>query len=479
VVEEPDVVVLVLQRNDFRGDELVQVGQEGCDVVGHTGQNIGVDDVDQFVNALLAALGLGAARNLTALSGGASRRTWSLDTTGPGTGLILRHDPPGAPDPAGMAKEAACLRAAHDAGVPVPALVDHGDGTGRFPLPYLLMERVDGETIPRRLLRDPALTEVRAALPRALGRILATIHAIDVTGLDAVPAGDAIEDLVRVYRGLDEPRPSVEIGLRWLAEHRPPPGPVALVHGDFRNGNLIVDTSGVRGVLDWELAHLGDPIEDLGWLCVRAWRFGSAEPVGGFGPRSELLRGYADGGGSVPDADTLRWWEAFGTLRWLVLCRVQAERARSGAERSVELTVLGRRVCEQEHDLLAMVCGELPTAEPVEPAVAGGPHDWPSAVEMLDAVRGFLDTELSDVDSRTRFLGKVSANALRIAAREWRLGPPLAERHRARLAGLGYPTEAELALAIRAGELDHRYAEVVDAVRHTVADKLLVANPSY
>jgi hypothetical protein len=214
-------------------------------------------------------------------------------------------------------------------------------------------------------------------------------------------------------------------------------------------------------------------------LCVRAWRFGSAEPVGGFGSRAELLRGYAEGGGRVPEADTLRWWEVFGTLRWLVLCRWQAERARSGAERSVELTVLGRRVCEQEHDLLAMVGGELPAAEPVESAAAAGPHDWPSAVELLDAARGFLDTELSEVDGRTRFLAKVSANALRIAAREWRLGPALAERHRARLAGLGRATEAELALAIRAGEVDHRYAEVVDAVRHTVADKLLVANPSY
>jgi len=346
-------------------------------------------------------------------------------------------------------------------------------------LPYLLMERLDGETIPRRLLRDPALAEVRAALPYALGRILAAIHAIDVTGLADVPVLDAVEDLVRVYHGLDEPRPSVEIGLRWLASRRPASGAVSLVHGDFRNGNLVVDASGVRGVLDWELAHVGDPVEDLGWLCVRAWRFGSAEPVGGFGPRSELLRGYAEGGGRVPAADTLHWWEVFGTLRWLVLCRLQAERARSGAERSVELTVLGRRVCEQEHDLLAMVGGEPVEPAAAQPVAAAGPHDWPSAVELLDAVRDFLDTELSEVDSRTRFLAKVSANALRIAAREWRLGPALAERHRARLAELGCATEAELALAIRAGELDDRYAEVVDAVRHTVADKLLVANPTY
>jgi Phosphotransferase enzyme family len=118
------------------------------------------------------------------------------------------------------------------------------------------------------------------------------------------------------------------IGLGWLAGHRPPRGAVALVHGDFRNSTWSW-TRGAR-VLDWELAHLGDPVEDLSWLCVRTWRFGSAELVGGFGSRSELLRGYAVGGGRVPDADTLPWWKVFGTLRWLVLCRLQAERARSG-----------------------------------------------------------------------------------------------------------------------------------------------------
>jgi len=442
------------------------------------------DIVTERLIMRLRELGWGEVRlhRLRPLSGGASRHTWSFDAELPDGGvrrMILRHDPPGAPAPEGMAKEAACIRAAARAGVPVPELFDHGDGTGTLPWPYLLLERLGGETIPRRLLRDPVLAEVRGALPYRLGRILAAIHAIDVDGLPALPTQDAVEDTIRIYRELDEPRPSVEIGLRWLAEHRPPPRGTALVHGDFRNGNLLVDASGVRGVLDWELAHAGDPLEDLGWLCVKAWRFGSELPVGGFGAREELLRGYADGGGDAPDADTLRWWEVFGTLRWLVLCRFQAERARSGAERSVELTALGRKVCEQEHDLLdAIGLGvRRPASEPMaEPAA--GPHDWPTAGELLDAVRDFLDTELkASENDRIRFLARVSANALDIVRREGRLGPAQRAEHETRLRKLGCRTDAELAIAIRDRALDDRWDEVLEVVQATVADKLAVANP--
>ncbi len=179
--------------------------------------------------------------------------------------------------------------------------------------------------------------------------------------------------------------------------------------GDFRTGNLIVDQDGLRGVLDWELAHRGDPMHDLGWLCTTAWRFGSANPVGGFGARADLMAGYADGGGVPPDEATQRWWELFGTVRWAVLCRRQAARYLSGAEPSIEFAVLGRRVCEQEYDVLLA-------------------H---------------------------------------------------ARDHRARLADLGCADDAELCAAIRDGSLDHRFGDVIAAVRAMTVDKLTVANPGH
>ncbi|MFC7586736.1 phosphotransferase family protein [Nonomuraea antimicrobica] len=115
---------------------------------------------------------------------------------------------------------------------------------------------------------------------------------------------------------LGEPHPVFELTLRRLAATRPPGRRHTVVHGDFRNGNLIVGPEGIRAVLDWELAHSGDPLEDLGWLCVKAWRFGERLPVGGFGAYDELLHAYEEAGGQAVDREALRWWETFGVLKW-------------------------------------------------------------------------------------------------------------------------------------------------------------------
>ncbi|MCZ7536766.1 MAG: phosphotransferase family protein [Acidimicrobiia bacterium] len=156
-----------------------------------------------------------------------------------------------------------------------------------------------------------------------------------------------------------EPHPAFELGLRWLGENPPPQrADPCLVHGDYRNGNFIVGPDGVRSVLDWELAHLGDPVEDLGWLCVKSWRFGvNDRVVGGFGDVDELLDAYERAGGARPDIDTLRYWIVFGTLKWGVICIAQAFTHLQGFVTSVELATLGRRVAETEWDLLSLLDG--------------------------------------------------------------------------------------------------------------------------
>jgi aminoglycoside phosphotransferase (APT) family kinase protein len=154
-----------------------------------------------------------------------------------------------------------------------------------------------------------------------------------------------------------EPHPAFELGLRWLAERAPDsPREPTLVHGDFRNGNFIVGPEGLRAVLDWELAHVGDPIEDLGWLCVKSWRFGVADKlVGGFGDVPQLLDAYARTSGREVTEDELRYWVAFGTVKWGVMCIVQAFTHLGGMQRSVELATIGRRVAEMEWDLLGIL----------------------------------------------------------------------------------------------------------------------------
>ena len=301
--------------------------------------------------ALAAAVGAERVEGLRRLSGGASRETYSFDAVfadGGRRALILQRERPGSPRPGRMGTEAAMLRAAAAAGVPVPAVVA-ADETS------FVVERLEGETIPRKVLRDEAWARARPRLAGDCGRALAAVHAIPV---DAVPGLEAPDQVAQYREVLDlsgEAHPAFELGFRHLEATRPPVSRRTVVHGDFRNGNLIVGPDGLVAVLDWEIVHIGDPLEDLGWLCVKAWRFGEAPRVGGFGTVDDLVSAYEEASGTVVDRDALRWHETLGTLKWGIMCIMQAAAHRSGAVRSVELAAIGRRVCEQEHDLMLLL----------------------------------------------------------------------------------------------------------------------------
>jgi aminoglycoside phosphotransferase (APT) family kinase protein len=290
---------------------------------------------------------------LTRLSGGASRETWAFDAiSGDETlPLILRRDPPGAPRtrPGGMPLEARVLRAATSVGVPVPEVVTSGDD-------FIVMRRIEGETIARKILRDEEYAPARPLLAGQCGQVLARLHTLDPERIAGLVEQDQVAQYREVLDNLHEPHPAFELGFRWLDAHRPQSSRRAVVHGDFRHGNLIIGPDGLRAVLDWELVHVGDPMEDLGWLCVKAWRFGVAEnPVGGFGSYDELVDAYEAESGARVDRDALRWWEVLGTLKWGVMCIMQRSAHTSGALRSVELAAIGRRVCENEWDLLELI----------------------------------------------------------------------------------------------------------------------------
>ncbi len=319
-------------------------------------------DEERLATAIERHLGQTAiVEGLRRLSGGASRETWAFDAALPGgerAGLVLRRDPGGQTGDTGREIEYALLRAARAGGVAVPEarfLLEPIDDLGSG----FVMERVEGETIARRILRDDTYAEARPRMTRQCGELAARIHALDPATLPDLPELTAIEQVTQ-YRdlldGFGEPHPAFELGLRWLADHAPAPAPAALVHGDFRNGNFIVGPEGIRAVLDWELAHLGDPVEDLGWLCVKSWRFGVDDRrVGGFGDTGELLDAYRAAGGGDVDPEQLRYWEVFGNLKWGVICKVQAYTHLQGAVRSVELAAIGRRVPETEWDLLELI----------------------------------------------------------------------------------------------------------------------------
>jgi len=319
---------------------------------------------DALAGALAPWCGAGSVVDLRRLSGGASRETWSFDLlneSGARCGLVLRRDPSGHSGESDRSTEYLLLQAAAAAGVPVPPvrlLLQPGDRLGSG----FVMDRIEGETIPRRILRDDEYAAARPRLAGQCGEIAARIHAVDPAALPPLrvrTAADQVDEYRTLLDTFGEPHPAFELGLRALAARLPPsPAHPKLVHGDFRNGNFIVGPEGIRAVLDWELAHLGDPIEDLGWLCVKSWRFGvSGKLVGGFGDVDDLLRTYRAGSGQAVDEDTLRFWVALGTLKWGMICIGQSFTHLAGVVRSVELATLGRRVAETEWDLLDLLDG--------------------------------------------------------------------------------------------------------------------------
>ncbi len=301
-------------------------------------------------------------------SGGASRQTWSFDAVvgGERHGLILRRDPPTtgkAGDRSATAldrsTEFRVLKAAFEAGVRAPEVLFEltpQDGLGEA----FVMRRVGGTAIARKLLRDAPYAPARGRIARQLGEILARIHAVDLDALPGLAHREAADHIVGLRRALDalsQPQPVFELALSWLDRRKPAPIERALlVHGDYRTGNYLADESGVTAILDWEGAHLGDPVEDLGWLCVKSWRFGAVDkPAGGFGSREELWSAYEQAGGAKVDPVRAHWWEVFGTVRWGIICHQQAWRHLSGAVKSMELASIGRRAVETEVDLLQLL----------------------------------------------------------------------------------------------------------------------------
>jgi aminoglycoside phosphotransferase (APT) family kinase protein len=299
--------------------------------------------------------------DLSAIPGGASRETWLVENDA--DRWVLRRDPEGSVSLVPIADEFALIGRAAEAGVPVPQPILSEPAGGRVGSAGMLMSFVEGTSVGPRILRNPEYADARDRLTGQLAEALARIHAIDPAELDGVlpsASGDsALAQISEWERQLDqigEPLPAVELGLRWLRANAPEPAEPRLVHGDFRQGNFIVDENGLAAVIDWELAHFGDPAEDIGWLCIRSWRFGNDDrSVAGVGDLDRFISAYELVGGAPVDRDRVRYWEAFGNVKWAVICARQAHDHLTGVRRSHELASLGRRVCEPEWDLLEVI----------------------------------------------------------------------------------------------------------------------------
>lgn len=457
---------------------------------------------------LAPALGPVTIADLRTLSGGASRTTWAFDAvSGPDRRALILRCGPSDDLHASMQLEARAQQAAAAAGAPVPQIVVADDSAAALGDPYLVCGAIAGETIVRRIFRQLDAAAIPAGEPTGRARLLtqcaqalAAIHRADTAAVAGATDGDQLSlwqaELDALTSGGDAAT-TFEWAFRWLAAHRPPNGPTRLVHGDFRMGNLIVDGTALAAVLDWELVHLGQPAEDLAWFCIRAWRFGAPGQLGagGLGGIEDFLLAYEAASGTAVDRAEFHWWLVLATLRWGIICRYQAHRHLSGLARSVELATIGRRVAETEWDLLALlappghrageagVAGEAavgPAIPPPAAPAAAGLYGRPTAAELIEAVTDFLATEVSDATTGSvNFHTRVAANALRIVHRELLHTEAGTVRAADTLATLGFAAEADLAVAIRAGNLDDRAADVTAGLRTLVRQRLAVAHPGY
>jgi aminoglycoside phosphotransferase (APT) family kinase protein len=441
---------------------------------------------------------------LARLSGGASRETWAFRAVGPdgGRDLILRRDPPGRPGPEGaMGHEADAMRACRRAGLAVPEVVAADPEGTTLGTAGLVMTRVEGEALARRILRDDAYATARPRLAHQLGTFLAGLHAVDPAEVPGLADADPLADYGAAYDLLGDASPTFAAARRWLAADRPARTATVVVHGDLRLGNVLVGPDGLRAVIDWELVHLGDPVEDLAWLCVKAWRFRSPLPVAGVGTLDELLGAYEAASGTTVDREAFRWWLVQKTWQWGVQCMGQAAAHLSGALRSVELAAVGRRVAEQEWDLVELLAPEAWAAArastdangPAGPGPGPGPdadarrddddvYGRPTAGELVEAVGEFLSgTVMPATSGPVAFHARVAANVLAVVERQLALGPAHALAHRRRLDALGLASTRELCRAIDDGRFDgpDEQRSLWAALAASSRDRLAVANPRH
>ncbi len=418
----------------------------------------------------LQRVGLPAPEGLERLSGGANMESWRF--TAGSEVCVLRRAPSFefmAGRPMSHASEAALIRAARASGVMAPEVLvelqlEDGIGSG------YVMRALSGSPEPNAFLAE---ADPQVAI-RDIARELVATHRTDCTGVPVpvMDTAEALDELRTRFMAYGGDRPILALALRWLEANIPPPIAPSLVHGDFRLGNLMFEHGRVTGVLDWELAHLGDWHEDLAFGCMTVWRFSRPDRPGyGLTTVEELARAYEEAGGAKFDPDRFRFWTIYRTFWWALGCLQMGGFWRAGHDRSVERVVVARRTAEQELDLLLLLEDLAPEAErnrplpPATPPLEAGTGE-PSGAEILTAISEWLSNDIKPlVSGRGKFDLAVARNALGIVAREIEQRP--------------VATDAALSADLLAGKADLATPGLLARLRRMALDKLSADMPKY
>lgn len=268
---------------------------------------------------------------LSRISGGASRETYRFavryyrDGRAHDRRLILRRDPPASLIDTERSTEFRAYQAFHKLGLPVPEPVVLELGSEALGRPFFIMQEVEDCSVASILAPDP----YGAHAPRIGQQFFTTLGKIAKVDPDKIGLGDLEgaridswkHEVARWEREIDEderePQPIARAAIRWLKCNPPPPAQkVSVVHGDYRTGNFLYDAEGnIRAILDWEMAHLGDPLEDLGWSLDPLWSHHNPARPAGLLSREHAIAFWEDASGLRADPRALLWWEIFASLK--------------------------------------------------------------------------------------------------------------------------------------------------------------------
>jgi len=438
----------------------------------------------------------GRAAKLTSyrrLTGGASMETWHL-TYGE-QDMILRRMPDGAEDVnivyrIPLSTEVGAIRAAVKAGVTTPDIIGElipQDGLGGG----FMMHCVEGEALPYKIFKNTIYTTAIASLTESCAAELSHIHSVPQ---EAFPKGivdesttELLDRLETDYRKHGEAVPVFELAFHSLRENMPETSERVLLHGDFRMGNLMISSQGISGVLDWELAHIGDPAQDLGYMCTPSWRFGNyAKTVGGFGDLDTLIMAYNRVSGRSISKSSVKYWMVYSSLWWGICCLNMIGIWREGIDRALERTVIGKRMSEVEIDVLMLLedmAGITPKTVKWDVPQSTSPQDDAKGdtknIELLQAMQGWIETDIMPIsEGRNLFQARVARNALGILQRSTEMGPMFQEARNSRLKALGL-TQAEFTQGLRNGRLTLSDPDISNHLRLTTLERLSIDQPKY
>jgi aminoglycoside phosphotransferase (APT) family kinase protein len=281
---------------------------------------------------------------LSRIHGGASRETFRVRIEaerGGERGLIFRRDPISTLIETEREVEFAAYRSFMDSGVPVPGALYLEPDLAWLERPFFVMEEIEDCTAGSILAADPYGAH-RQKIGEQFFNILGRIAARDAASSDlaravAMPAADATWrlEIDKWKKVVDEdelePQPIVRAAVRWMRRFPPPLAQkISIVHGDYRTGNFLFDATGtIRAVLDWEMAHLGDPLEDLAWALDPLWSADRAHP-GGMLTREEAIAIWEKASGLKADPVALAWWSMFASFKGAAIWISSAKEYQAG-----------------------------------------------------------------------------------------------------------------------------------------------------